>query len=392
MDICLLTTGYLHPYNPNKTNQAIFHLVQEMQRQGHSIFIIYQDVSFLTFARKDNWKYIRNMSMCEYSVDGTKVTYCPIQSLIPHTTCISPFSLKRAKGNIRHFIEINGLNPDLVLVHFGTEQYPFVKWLQKEYGWNPVFVFHNADLTLPRVVKKIVASTPKIGVRSDVIRQKVCDIVGKECQTFQVYSGCPDNVLEKYTPRLCKSNKKRETHHLLYAGLFQPGKKVDIILRALSQLKDKYNFIFDIVGDGEMHSELLQLVETLDLKDRVVFHGKQPRDYVLDMMLNADCFIMVSSPETLGLVYLEALGCGCFVIGSKGEGIDGIIRDRENGLLVTPGSVDELVSALEYYFNLDETEFNRIMVAAHKTALQYTESSVARQYIQDALDVTKQIK
>lgn len=384
MNILILSTEYIFPYVTEKNNYAISHLIRNINALGHSTHVIINDISFLQIIKNC---INHNKRYCEYVVDGTQTACYSLQTLFPYTNIISPMSLFRSRKQIRDFIEKHELEPDLVLVHFGTRQYPIIKWLQKEYGWNPVFVFHNADLTFPKVVKKIVNSTPKIGVRSDVIRQKICDIVGTECQTFQVYSGCPDSVLENYTPHQCKSSKKTETYHLLYAGLFQPGKKVDIILRALAQLKDKYKFIFDIVGDGEMRSELLCLVETLNLTDRVVFHGKQSRDYVLDMMQKADCFIMVSSPETLGLVYLEALGCGCFVIGSKGEGIDGIIRDKENGLLVTPRSVSELVAALEYYFNMDKTEFDRIMKAAHETALQYTESSVAKQYIQDALEV-----
>ena len=54
----------------------------------------------------------------------------------------------------------------------------------------------------------------------------------------------------------------------------------------------------------------------------------------MHMMAGADFFVMPSYPEGLGIVYLEAMGEGCITIGTKGEGIDGIIRDGENGFLV----------------------------------------------------------
>ena len=43
---------------------------------------------------------------------------------------------------------------------------------------------------------------------------------------------------------------------------------------------------------------------------------------------------MISSPETFGLAYLEAMARGNIVIGTKGWGIDGIVIDGENGLFM----------------------------------------------------------
>jgi glycosyltransferase involved in cell wall biosynthesis len=40
-------------------------------------------------------------------------------------------------------------------------------------------------------------------------------------------------------------------------------------------------------------------------------------------------------------VYIEAMAAGCVTIGSRDEGIADVIRDGENGFLVTAGSVEE---------------------------------------------------
>ncbi len=48
-----------------------------------------------------------------------------------------------------------------------------------------------------------------------------------------------------------------------------------------------------------------------------------------------------------GFVYLEAMGCGLPVIGCAGSGLTEIIKNEVNGLLVPPGDVDALVSALQ---------------------------------------------
>jgi glycogen(starch) synthase len=52
-------------------------------------------------------------------------------------------------------------------------------------------------------------------------------------------------------------------------------------------------------------------------------------------------------PETFSIVLREALSAGLPVVASRIGAIPELIRDGENGLLVTPGSVDDLAAALE---------------------------------------------
>ena len=75
----------------------------------------------------------------------------------------------------------------------------------------------------------------------------------------------------------------------------------------------------------------------LGLESCVYFEGEKAREQVLHLMEESDIFVLVSSPETFGLVYVEAMAKGCITIGSKGEGIDGVIVNNENGYLCTPG-------------------------------------------------------
>jgi glycosyltransferase involved in cell wall biosynthesis len=99
-------------------------------------------------------------------------------------------------------------------------------------------------------------------------------------------------------------------------------------------------------------------------------------------MGKADCFAMASSPETFGLTYLEAMACGCYTIGSKGEGIDGVLVDRENGVLVTPGSVEEMAAALELHFTEPEA-VKEMQRRGIETANRLTEEKVAAMILSD---------
>jgi len=386
MNILIFSGEYRLPIESERNNHAIEHLVHEMHKQGHSVVVILNDIRLrpLCLCKKEyNWSG-ENIKY-EYDVDGVSVLLNHIQVVVPYLNIISIYDVIRAEKKIEKYLKSIEFVPEIVLVHFGTMQWPILKRVLKRHGWIPTFTFHNADLAFPWVIRKITKFSNSIGVRSPVIHQKINSICASNVNAFQVNSGFPDRLLNENRLSREKGDISHKSYALLYAGLFQVGKKVDITLKALAELKDKYDFHFDIIGDGEMKQELQGLVSNLGLEKKVTFHGKQSRDYVIERMLRSDCFVMVSSPETLGLVYMEALGCGCFVIGSKGEGIDGIIIDKENGLLVTPGSVDELTEAFEYYFNLSVPEFSKILSKAHQTALHYTESAVAKKYLEDAM-------
>ncbi|MDY4104991.1 MAG: glycosyltransferase, partial [Oscillospiraceae bacterium] len=86
-----------------------------------------------------------------------------------------------------------------------------------------------------------------------------------------------------------------------------------------------------------------------------------------------------------GLTYLEAMACGCYTIGSRGEGIDGVLVDGENGVLVTPGSVEEMAAALDRHFT-DREAVTAMQRRAVETANGLTEEKVAQMLLDDVRD------
>lgn len=56
---------------------------------------------------------------------------------------------------------------------------------------------------------------------------------------------------------------------------------------------------------------------------------------------------MPSVREGFGMVYLEAMSCGCITIGTEGEGIADFIISGKNGILVPPDEPDAIVAAVE---------------------------------------------
>jgi glycosyltransferase involved in cell wall biosynthesis len=138
-----------------------------------------------------------------------------------------------------------------------------------------------------------------------------------------------------------------------YIGSLTQEKRIDEILRALERLQrnaDLSRLKFLIVGDGDEFESLKNLTNNLGLMDIVYYTGfcEDVRQF-LELI---DVFIIFSETEGMPLSVLEAMASGKAIIGSNIPGVSDLITDREEGLLVSIESTDELENAIvELYYN-----------------------------------------
>jgi glycosyltransferase involved in cell wall biosynthesis len=124
-------------------------------------------------------------------------------------------------------------------------------------------------------------------------------------------------------------------------------KGIDILLRAISRLLE-----LDlpckclVVGEGYLRDELLEQARTLGLLQNVFFVGfqKDVRPY----LRAADAFILTSYKEGLPFSVLEAMAFGLPCILTDVGGNAEAVADHVNGLIIKPGSVEEVVQAVTY--------------------------------------------
>lgn len=117
-----------------------------------------------------------------------------------------------------------------------------------------------------------------------------------------------------------------------------------VLFEAMASVPELSTLHLIAVGDGELREELKSRVQRLGLAARVHFAGAR-RD--LGNILGAvDMFVMPSLWEGLPLSLVLAMGAGLPVIASRVAGIPEVVTDGETGLLVTPGDVSQLASAL----------------------------------------------
>ena len=95
-----------------------------------------------------------------------------------------------------------------------------------------------------------------------------------------------------------------------------------------------------MVGDGPERSAVSYRAEQLDVKDDVIFVGKQAN--IPDYLGVADVFLLPSELESFGLAALEAQACEVPVIATRIGGLPEVISEGETGYLSDVGDVEKM--------------------------------------------------
>lgn len=121
---------------------------------------------------------------------------------------------------------------------------------------------------------------------------------------------------------------------------------------------------FLIAGEGADKEKLLKLIERYRLKNSLIYIG-----YISDMvwfysLLN--CFVIPSHYEPMGITEIEAQAMHIPVIAANVEGLNEIIKHRENGLLFEPKNAKDLAEKIHLLFEYDQLR-SQIIQNASKT-------------------------
>ena len=133
-------------------------------------------------------------------------------------------------------------------------------------------------------------------------------------------------------------------YHLVAVGRLVRRKGFDHLIRALSRLPEDVELL--LIGDGPLEGDLRRVAETDGVGERVRFLGFRSRAVVRAILQEADCFVLSSLHEGLGIVVQEAMDAGLPVVATDNGGQVDLVRHGRNGLLVPPSDPGALVDAV----------------------------------------------
>ena len=173
---------------------------------------------------------------------------------------------------------------------------------------------------------------------------------------------------------------------MLTVGALKARKGVDLAIRAMAVLKDKYPmFRYAVVGDDAHDSfshSVHELAETSGLANRIDFYQGISDTRLLELYNEAFAFVLAAREtedgafEGFPMVYYEANACGTPVITTTGFGSEYAIRDGENGFLVPPEDPGALANALEKLLD-DSARWSLMSEASRVQAADHTWDKIA---------------
>ncbi len=163
---------------------------------------------------------------------------------------------------------------------------------------------------------------------------------------------------------VCRLVERKGLQHVLAALVGLPGLPAELT----------------VVGSGDYRRELEGRSQTYGLSDKVHFIGHVPNEELPAVYTEHDAFIMPSLTESHAMVLTEAMSCGLPVIGSTAGAIPEVIRVGIDGLLVEPGDVQQIETAIVQLAEDNELREKMGRAARRRVQEKFTWSKIADQY------------
>jgi phosphatidyl-myo-inositol dimannoside synthase len=151
------------------------------------------------------------------------------------------------------------------------------------------------------------------------------------------------------------------------------SKNLEAVLFAFARICPKFpNITLELVGDGELRPILEKLAIQLGIANRVKFLGRLSDVELEACYRRSRCFVLPSTKEGFGIVYLEAWKHGLPVISGNGGAAPEVVTDGVDGFVVDPHDIVGMSATLERFI-IDDKMVQRFGAAG--------QSKVAERYL-----------
>ena len=136
----------------------------------------------------------------------------------------------------------------------------------------------------------------------------------------------------------------------LFLGLISAAKGIFDLIEVIAKNKEKYrNRIKLLIGGNGEVQYLKEFIKKYDIDDIVEYLGWISNVKKAEVLNNSSVYVLPSYNEGLPISILESMSYGKPIISTNVGGIPEIVKDRRNGLLITPGDLKEIEMAVDYF-------------------------------------------
>src|SRR2546422_6231098 len=210
-----------------------------------------------------------------------------------------------------------------------------------------ITTLHGTDITLVGADRSYLPITKYALEQSDGVTAisnylKQATIEHFQFDRIQVIPNfvCPSEYKPKIDCDLRQSLAPDDVPIMVHVSNFRPVKRPVDCVEILARVLKKTDARLVMVGDGSERTNAIYRAKCLDVHDKCVFVGKQPR--IVDYLCASDVLLLPSEQESFGLAALEAMACEVPVVASRVGGLPEVVDDGETGFLSAVGDVDKM--------------------------------------------------
>ncbi len=389
----LITGQYYWPESFKITDIA-----EELSARGHKVTVITGLPDYSTNYVPDEYRHFKNRHETR---NGVEIFRVPI--IARHTG-----KIRRAVNYISFFISsslfarIGKFEPDVI---FSYQTAPILMAnpgivLKKEYN-KPLFLY-CIDIW-PDQIKVWNVREDSLLYKSVLAYSRYAygsaDVVGITSEPFREYLVNKDRVdpdriiyIPQHADELNVKSRAADDGkiHLCFAGNISKQQNLPCLLKAVSKIKTKVPFLVDIYGNGTSYEEDNALCNALRVNDRVIFHGRVPKEKLeKEIYPAADAFLLTLCSEkqvgysanTVPLKFQSYLSAGKPVLASIDGGASDIIKKCGCGAAVPADDADTYAEVLK-----DFIENPGKYEECGKKGIEYFEKNFRKDLVMDRIE------
>jgi len=187
---------------------------------------------------------------------------------------------------------------------------------------------------------------------------------------------CKPNTL---APSQLYCNYSKYDRIITMVGRFTEAKDQATLIRAIVKLPEYAHLL--LLGEGPLRGEMEELVNSLDLGNRVHFLGF--RSDIPDVLRISDIGVLSSNWEGMPLSAIEIMAAGIPFVGSRVPGIKDLVelKDDGAGILFECGNSDELAEKLNLLLS-DNEHYYSVASACKARSKEYSVESMVEGYLE----------
>jgi len=292
------------------------------EKKGELLDTIPSDVKIYDLCKKSRYSFLKLIFKLSEIVEKEKPDI--VISFLEYANIVSLLAKRLVKNkNVKWIISERSL-PSKAFSNMRLSKIKFL--LHRILDKTADLIIVNSPQTKEELVNKFCVPPEKIVV------------IFNPVEIEKIYKLAKDNDFENLI-------KTKDKPVFISVGRLSKPKGYQFLLRAFAEVVKNFECKLIILGEGEERQQIEKLIKELKIENYVVLKGfvSNPYPYIA----YSDIFVLSSLWEGLPNALIEAIVLGKPVIATRcNKVIEEIIEDGKNGLLVTPGNIEELKNAM----------------------------------------------